>query len=122
MTLDDFRYWLTVAGFREYREAHEKNGVGWAMYRDLDTKPCQSNGRPPQLKVSPYRLVGSSHVYESADVGIRAAVHGDVWLDFRIYGLSFADTVAQLAAIETVLRRSWESALAASTPLQPSTD
>lgn len=109
---------LLKLGYRKYPGGllRERNLENWIATKTMVGLPqCDNNEKPPQVVISPWRILRAEREYSFAsfDVEIRGAVgldcdgtHQD-WFQLRVYGVHPYELLEKLPTFEKQLSAAW---------------
>ena len=104
----------------EFKEILESKGWGfftdisgdsrWCAYKTMvGWTDCECNGREPSISIRYYEFNIENNTYKSCDIGLRASIPGDNWLDFKFYSLSPEETIKKMPVLIKKLGKAWEA-------------
>jgi hypothetical protein len=110
--MEELEKYLVKSGYKIYDNNPLKsqyNEITWyAAKRTKSKRECESNKKPVQIIVSPYRTIMRHGVHESVTVDLTAEYMG-VWWKLEAYSLSVKIVMTDLPQIEKRLVSAWEA-------------
>jgi hypothetical protein len=110
--MEELEKYLVKSGYKIYDNNPLKsqyNEITWyAAKRTKSKRECESNKKPVQIIVSPYRTIMRHGVHESVTVDLTAEFNG-VWYKLEAYSLPVEEVMKGLPQIEKRLVKAWEA-------------
>jgi hypothetical protein len=110
MTSKELYTQLEAAGWSFGSEIDETTGISWNAYRRLiGGIVSKATGDSPILVIKPYSLAFPGSVLRSVNFEVRGQIASGQWVEFKVYGVRFEETLTSVERCTEVLLTAWNA-------------